>query len=281
MFKRLRKSATPKLGQHFLTSHDIARAIVRAGNVQDGDTVIEVGPGRGILTRELIDAGANVIAIEKDHAMTHIIYDMFLNEIKDGRLQVVEADARDFLKREPESGNLKAPYKIIANIPYYITGELLRLFLSAERQPEVIALLVQKEVAERVARSIKESILSLSVKAYGEPRYVRTVKAGSFNPPPSVSSAILAITDISRKNFAGGSGDASKREKTFFELVHAGFGQKRKTLLGNLKRKYPTSDVGYFEDIWKELGLNAKVRAEDVPLKAWLELTSKLTARGF
>jgi 16S rRNA (adenine1518-N6/adenine1519-N6)-dimethyltransferase len=132
------------------------------------------------------------------------------------------------------------------------------MFLTALYQPTAVALLVQKEVAERIARSKKESVLSLSVQAYGTPKYVDTVKRGNFNPPPKVDSAILAITDISRRNFE------RCTEDRFFEIVKAGFGQKRKTLAGNLKRVFGDS-----------FGVPDKIRAEDVPLDKWLELASR------
>lgn len=281
-----RKKKGARLGQHLLTSRDIARAVVAAGDVRPGDTVLEVGPGKGMLTRELLDAGAKVVAIEKDREMVATLRETFTTHIAEDTLTLVEDDARTILNAQ--CSMLNAPYKVIANIPYYITGELLRLFLTAPVQPSAVALLVQKEVAERIAGNgkrgkgkVKESLLSLSVKVYGAPRYVRTVKAGSFNPPPSVDSAILAITNISRKCFASGGGDASSREKTFFELLHVGFGQKRKTLLGNLKRGWSAVGAARLEKMWEEFGLAKDVRAEDVPLEKWLELASKLTARGF
>ncbi|XKT74649.1 MAG: 16S rRNA (adenine(1518)-N(6)/adenine(1519)-N(6))-dimethyltransferase RsmA [Patescibacteria group bacterium UBA2163] len=257
------RKKTPKLGQHLLTSRAIAQAVVNAGEVGKGDTVVEIGPGKGMLTRELIATGAQVIAIEKDPEMIAVLSDFFSNEISDGTLSVYQGDARDMLTETPFP--FKAPYKIIANIPYYITGELLRLFLTAPVQPTDISLLVQKEVAERIARAQKESLLSLSVKAFGEPQYVRTVKAGSFNPPPNVDSAILAVHGISRDIFS------KNKEKLFFELLHAGFGQKRKTLLGNLKRSGITEHAT-LEDIWAQLNLDVNVRAEDVPLTTWIAI---------
>src|SRR3989344_2165107 len=223
------KKRSPRLGQHFLTSSAIAYEIAAAGNIRKGETVLEVGPGKGMLTRALLNTGATVVAIEKDPALTCIIYDTFSKEISRGQLRIIERDVRDPTLNATLK-TLHSSYKVIANIPYYITGELIRMFLTAQHQPSTIVFLVQKEVAERIARSKKESLLSLSVKAYGTPRYIKTVKAGSFSPSPAVDSAILAIENISRKNFANVS------EEKFLEILHAGFGQKRKTLLGNLKR---------------------------------------------
>lgn len=244
----------PKLGQHLLTNPHVSAAVADAAGVQAGTMVLEIGPGKGALTKELLKRSAHVVAVEKDPAMVAVLKDTFANEINTGQLVLIEEDVRTFFEATLAK-TMTQPYVVAANIPYYITGEIIRELLTAPVQPNTVALLVQKEVAERIARSKKESILSLSVKAYGTPKYVSTVKRGNFAPPPKVDSAILAITNISRSNFAGTS------EARFFDIVKAGFGQKRKTLAGNLKRVCGDS-----------LGVPDKVRAEDVPLATWLGL---------
>lgn len=241
------------LGQHLLTNPNIASAVAEAAHVTRDTHVFEVGPGKGILTAELLKRGAQVTAVEKDPAMISILIERFEEEIKSKQLTLITGDARTIT---PDTV-MKGEYVIAANIPYYITGELLRIFLTAPHQPTTIALLVQKEVAERIARSKKESILSLSIKVYGTPRYVVTVKRGNFNPAPKVDSAILSVEHISRDNFK------KATEERFFQIVRAGFGQKRKTLAGNLKR------VLNFEP-----ELPPKIRAEDMPLSAWLALAA-------
>jgi 16S rRNA (adenine1518-N6/adenine1519-N6)-dimethyltransferase len=157
-------------------------------------------------------------------------------------------------------------YVVAANIPYYITGEIIRHFLTAPKQPRAMSLLIQKEVAERiVARDGKESILSLSVKAFGKPSIVAKVPAGCFNPPPRVDSAILLVENISRDFF-----DTIK-EEDFFKVIKAGFASKRKMLAGNLK--------GLFGDAagtLAECHIDPKVRAEDLQLNQWKLLTQKL-----
>lgn len=264
--KLFSKQRGAPLGQHLLTSSAIAREVALAVHVSPGELVLEVGPGKGMLTRELLALGAQVVAIEKDSAMVAVLLHAFAKELEAGQLRVIEGDARDVLTAEPTP--LTSPYNVVANIPYYITGELIRLFLTAPVQPSAISLLVQKEVAERIARDKKESLLSLSVKAYGTPRFVKTVRAGSFNPPPTVDSAILAIHDISRKNFE------SISEETFFELLHVGFGQKRKTLSGNLRRA--GFDAALISTVFERVGLSEKARAEDVSLDVWLEVARAL-----
>lgn len=261
-----RKRGGAKLGQHFLTSRAIAKTIAKESGAKKGEAVLEIGPGKGILTRELLNTGAQVTAIEKDSEMVRIINDTFVDEIKTGQLHLIEGDARNLLSVDFKKLKLPRTYSVAANIPYYITGELIRLFLTAKQQPKKVTLLIQKEVAERVARGRKESLLSLSVKVYGEPRYVKTVKAGSFNPPPKVDSAILTIENISRKHFT------QVEEEAFFDILHTGFGQKRKTLMGNLKKKYGNEQVAA---VWESLTLDSTVRAEDVSLEEWISIAKQ------
>ena len=164
------------LGQNFLTSIPARIAIIEAGNLAASDTVLEIGPGKGFLTKGLLESGASIIALEKDSELLPVLKETFLNH---KNLTLIEGDA---LTYEPPS----KPYKLIANIPYYITGAILERYLSHTHQPSHMVVLVQKEVAERVcARDGKESILSLSVKAYGEPKLVYKVSRGSFNPAPT------------------------------------------------------------------------------------------------
>lgn len=246
---------TPKLGQHLLNNPHVSEKVADAAGVKKGTLVLEVGPGKGALTAVLLARGAHVIAVEKDPAMVEALKENFQKEIKKKQLVLVESDMRD---TPPDTLIPKGEYVVAANIPYYITGELIRTFLTAKHQPMSVALLVQKEVADRIARSKKESILSLSVKVYGTPTYVDTVKRGNFNPPPKVDSAILAITNISRNNFK------TISEDQFFKVVKAGFAQKRKTLAGNLARA-----LGH------DFGVAKNIRAEDVPLAEWLEIVGR------
>ncbi|MEX2014094.1 MAG: 16S rRNA (adenine(1518)-N(6)/adenine(1519)-N(6))-dimethyltransferase RsmA, partial [Parcubacteria group bacterium] len=201
--------AKKSLGQHFLKSEKALRTIIETGQIMAGETVVEIGPGTGALTERLLEAGAKVIAVEKDDKLFILLEQKFEKEIGSGRLKLVHDDILNF---EPRNCKLEAKsYKLIANIPYNITGAVFKKFLEAEPQPEKMVLLVQKEVAKRIiANDNKESILSISVKAYGLPTYVETVKAGSFAPMPNVDSAIISINNISKKFFTHFS------EKDFF-----------------------------------------------------------------
>ncbi|MBP9760070.1 MAG: ribosomal RNA small subunit methyltransferase A [Candidatus Pacebacteria bacterium] len=250
------------LGQHFLTRPEIAGWVASAVPLTHKDTVLEIGPGHGILTRELLMRAGRVIAIEKDPLLVAELQETFREEIAVGHLILVEQDIRDF---EPSSLYKKnTAYSLVANIPYYLTGYIIRKFLSTEYQPTNIAVLIQKEVAERiVARNNKESLLSLSVKAYGTPELVRTVKAGAFSPPPKVDSAILHIRDISRSQFL-----SARHETQFFELLRTAFSARRKTLGATLKGIVSDEILG-------QCAVPKTARPEDVRLGAWLTLSQK------
>jgi 16S rRNA (adenine1518-N6/adenine1519-N6)-dimethyltransferase len=257
-----------RLGQHFLTGQWAARSLADCINIKPHETVLEIGPGTGALTRELLARGAHILAVEKDEALVLQLEETFAHEIAHGALRIIAADIRDF---SPEQNGLKSgAYCLAANIPYYITGEILRKFLGTKSPPRALALLVQKEVAERVlARDDKESILSISVKVYGTPRIVAKVSRGNFSPPPSVDSAILLIDNVSKRFFDG------IDEEDFFTVVRAGFASKRKYLANNLGARFG-----------KEHALQAlavcdiapKARAENITLEAWKLLARKITA---
>ena len=237
--------------------------MVTASEAQKGDTVLEIGPGLGALTRVLLGTGSTVISVEKDDRLIPLLKENFLKEVQSGQLQIIHADILTC-----DVGNiLPKSYKVVANIPYYITGQVIRMFLETEKKPESMTLLVQKEVAERiVARDKKESLLSLSVKAYGTPKLVQKVPRGAFVPAPNVDSAIIHIADISRKNFKG-----SIEEKKFFTLLHAGFVHKRKQLLPNLSLTYKKDAV---TSAFLALNLDLKCRAEDLSIETWLKLST-------
>lgn len=226
------------LGQHFLNNKHYLNLVADAADIKKGETVLEIGPGEGTLTSVLLERGAKVIALEKDSRLITFLQEKF----EDKTFEVIEGDALEY---EPKFKN----YKVVGNVPYYITGALFKKFLSSKNQPTSLVFLVQKEVAERIARSKKESILSLSVKAYGNPKYIKSVPAGAFVPPPKVDSAILAVKNISHANFIN-----RKHEEKFFELIKRAFAGKRKMLRSTI-------------------GIDSKKRPEDLSLEEWIELT--------
>ena len=258
--------AKKSLGQNFLKNPHVAEKIVAAARIQDGDVVLEIGPGKGALTKILLAHGARVTAVEADARAIEVLEDTFPEEIKNGRLILISADMRTF--DIAELSLIHMPYKVVANIPYYLTGQLFRLFLSHTHQPSLLVFLVQKEVAHRIARDTKESLLSLSVKVYGTPKFVDTVARGNFSPIPGVDSAILAIYDISRKNFD------TLGEKLFFECIHLGFAARRKQLFGALAQKYEKMSL---HKVFETVGLEKTVRGEDVAIDTWILLARELT----
>lgn len=255
--------AKKSLGQNFLNSKVVAQDIVRAAKLMSSDTVLEIGPGKGFLTAGLLASSARVVAVEKDDRMIPLLSDKFALEIQNKKLTLIHGDIVELT----EKNMLKLPtdYKLVANIPYYITGYILRTFLEATHKPVCMILMVQKEVADRiVARDKKESILSIAVKAYGVPRVVKKVPARYFTPAPNVDSAVLAIENISGKNFLG-----MISEKTFFEILKTGFAHKRKKLAGNLKGLLGEQVSTQLE----QAGIHKDARAEDIPLEQWLLLS--------
>ena len=252
------------LGQHFLMHRQTAERITEAAGVGGGDTVLEIGPGTGILTHALCARVKKVIAVETDAELIPKLQDEFEPEIASGKLELVQADIRAF---DPKT--ITSPYHLVANIPYYITGEIIRQFLETVHKPLSITLLVQKEVAVRIARSKKESLLSLSVKAYGTPKYCFTVPKGAFFPAPTVDSAVLSITNISSP-FA-----SNAEESRFFEILHAGFAHKRKFLARNLESVAPAPSI---TAAFANQSLSPNIRAEDVSLEGWLALAKDLSS---
>ncbi len=303
--------AKKSLGQNFLTSQSAVSKIVDTADPRGDDIILEIGPGKGVLTKKLLFFAGKVVAVEKDDNLFEFLKEKFKKEIEANKLDLIHGDILDF---DPNifSFYKDLNHKLVANIPYNITGAILKKFLSAETQPELMVLMVQKEVAERiVAKDKKESILSLSVKIYGEPKYIQTVKAGSFSPAPKVDSAILLIENISRGGFVNGRHGVStlEREMRFFEILRAGFKSKRKKLVSNLIHLIPSPSPRHKEkednviptpllatrrgvdlraasggEVWKEkiletfekLKLDPNLRAEDLDISGWRKLVETL-----
>jgi len=282
------------LGQNFLKSVPVLNKIVEAGEISSEDIILEIGPGKGALTEKLLSAisashkeadrekTGYVIAVEKDRELFTFLQNKFVKEIKEKKLILIEGDilnieGEDVVLRtlgrsdgdgqrkfsaenfRGDQNNIFPEYKLIANIPYNITGAILKKFLTEKRQPKMMILMVQNEVAKRImARDGKESILSISVKAYGNPKMVMKVPARYFSPAPKVDSAVISIKNISREVFTKNKMDKGK----FWEIVRAGFAHKRKKLSSNLKNYQG-------EPLVKTLG---NKRAEELTLKDWIEL---------
>ena len=248
--------AKKSLGQHFLIDEDILEKIVEASNLTKDDTVLEIGPGLGVLTKELAKRVKKVIAVEIDAEIVKILKESL------GNAKNVDVIQGDILKTPISYNNeieLKS-YKIVANIPYQITAPLLEKFLADEKnKPKEMILLVQKEVAQKICSKPNfENRLSLFVKLYGTPKIVFFVSKNSFWPMPEVDSAVIKI-ETSRK-------PKVKNPKLLLSLVKRGFSQKRKQLK-NI----------FGEEILKNAGIEPTKRAEKLTLEDWQLLAEKFS----
>ena len=234
-----------------------------------------------MLTQKLLQKSGKVIAVEKDRELVEFLKEKFEKEIEEKKLILINDDILHFeilkflsgpripgsLSQPDHSKNLESlRYKIVANIPYNITGAILKKFLTESHQPERMVLLVQREVAQRIvarpaggrAGTAKESILSISVKAYGTPNIIMKVPARYFSPAPKVDSAVIIIKEISRKIFI----ENNISEEKFWEIVKRGFAHKRKVLKSNLRGVVSAEILVHLGD----------KRAENLTLKDWISL---------
>lgn len=336
--------AKKSLGQNFLKSERALSDMVEAGDIQSGETIIEIGPGKGALTTKLLakireinenaekkpeneglDGKSSefkltkLICIEKDDRLIPFLEEEYKKDIENGILEIIHGDIIEILNNKGQIGAIVGdtssreggvdksgikskkvggithkprPYKIIANIPYYITGLIFRGIFELDHLPNKIVMLVQKEVANRImaygdngqqsGENVgKESILSISIKLYGTPRRVSVVPRGAFVPVPAVDSAIIAVENIARKI-------PKDQDARFFEMIHSAFSHKRKRLAKNLESfSEPTEHLtsksstknrtsADYESILIELGLDKDVRAEDISIDTYIQLFERL-----
>lgn len=248
------------LGQHFLVDRDSLEAIMAAASPQPADTVLEIGPGLGVMTRPLTAAVGQVVAVETDRTLAGL-----LRRDAPANLTVVEQDILQY-----DLHQLPAGYKAIANIPYYLTSKIFRLLIDSPNPPSVMSLLIQKEVAERIAATPgRMSILALSVQYWGRPEIVQVVERHKFWPAPDVDSAIIRV-ELTGPAFPA---DASR----LFRLIKAGFGEKRKQLKNSLAGGLNCS-VDRAAELVEQAGLSATARAQELSLDDWRRLYAAATA---
>ncbi len=247
-------------GQNFCIDQDVLNKMVKLSRVNRNDLVLEVGPGFGFLTLELVKQAKEVVAIEFD---TGLIKPLTKLARLHSNLKIVNQDILKFdLTLLPSK-----KYKIVANLPYSITSYFFKRFLTGEIKPESITVLIQKEVAERiVTASGNLSLLAISIQLYSTPQILSIVKKDSFYPVPKVDSAILQINQIKEYPFK-----AQVPEKVFWQVVRSGFSAKRKQLHNNFKNSLHL-DSKKVDLLFKKAGLSKEFRAQDLEINDWLKL---------
>jgi 16S rRNA (adenine1518-N6/adenine1519-N6)-dimethyltransferase len=261
LLKRHGLQPDKNLGQNFLIDATYLNRVAEAGNIREEDIVLEIGAGLGNLTRLLSMQAKEVLAVELDLDLIPILEDV--TKIYPN-IQIIQGDILkiDLVELIPATG-----YLVIANIPYYITSNLIRHLMTAKKRPTRIVLTIQREVAERIcAQAEKFSMLSLSVQVFGNPEIVSRVPAGAFYPPPKVDSAIVRIELYSSPIIP------ETQLNTFFQLARAGFSQKRKTLRNSLSAGLQ-EDKTTIENLLAEAGIDSWRRAETLSLDEWKSLT--------
>ena len=254
------------LGQNFLADEEVLQGIVTAADLNSGDTVLEVGPGLGVLTRELATHAGRVIAVEKDQKLIPILK----RQMRDAKnLEIINQDILRFHLEEQVTSN----YKVVANIPYYLTSKLFQYFLERRRQPEVLILMVQKEVGERVvAQPGGLSVLGISIQVYADPEILLEVPRESFWPVPEVDSVVLRITP--RRKYP-----EITDEKSFFRLIKIAFAGKRKQVHNTLANglKLPKPEIA---DLLAKAKIDPTTRPQDVEIEQWIALYREVSAKG-
>lgn len=259
------------LGQNFLIDQHILQKIIEGANLTKNDVVLEIGPGLGILTKALVQRSKKVIAIEKDPKMVKVLKEI-LGNFKN--LEIIEGDAlktnfKLLISNDQLNPNdqILKNYKIVANLPYYITSPLIRKFLETEHGPELMVLMVQKEVAQRIcAAPPNMNLLAVSVQFYAKPEIISYVKKTSFWPRPRIDSAVLRINPRPERALR-----ASRGATLFFKIARAGFKQPRKQLLGNLANGLGLPKEAAIK--WLSLcGIQPTQRAETLSIENWKKL---------
>lgn len=252
------------LGQHWLYDDTSLQAMVQAAHITQGDTVLEIGPGLGTLTAKLVNAAQQVIAVEVDDELASTLP----SRIGASNLRVLSEDILKF-----DLGQLPENYKVVANLPYYLTSHILRLLCESKTPFSDAALLVQKEVAERVcAKPGSCSLLSISVQFYTEASLGMVVPAELFTPPPKVDSRILALHYLKEPRYP------DVDTKLFFRIVKAGFSQRRKTVLNSLSAGLQLDRIATTEML-EEVGVQPTDRAQALRLDQWYELYKVVKGR--
>lgn len=250
-----------QLGQHWLNDEKSLNSVVKAANINSKDVILEIGPGTGLLTRKLTPMAKKVIAIEQDSSLINSLKD----RVNSTNLEIINDDILKF-----NLLNLPKDYKIVANIPYYLTSHLIRIISESKNPPIKAVLLIQKEVAERVcAKPGQMSFLSVMAQYYWEVDLGRVITANKFTPPPKIDSQVLILTRRIKPLF-------KVDDEDFLRTVKAGFAKKRKTLLNSLSTTLPIEKAKLL-DVCQLTGIDLSRRAQTLNLEEWYRLHCALT----
>lgn len=255
-------------GQNFLVDDLVLQDIVDAAGVTSGDAVLEIGPGIGNLTKKLVERAGFVLSIEKDPKFVPLLHAIKKDHRGNFRFETADALEFNFQGFFKERGY--SSYKVVANIPYFITGKILKMLMTSKFKPSSVTILTQKEVAQNLsARPGYLNILAISVQLFGQPKLVQVVPAKSFYPAPKVDSAVVHIELFKKPKYEIGD------EKEFFKVVKACFAGKRKqihnTLVNNLKL-----DKNQIVQILADLKIKPEARPQELSIEQWILLSSKL-----
>ncbi|OGM91464.1 ribosomal RNA small subunit methyltransferase A [Candidatus Wolfebacteria bacterium RIFCSPLOWO2_01_FULL_45_19] len=267
-----------RLGQHFLINKEKIKKIIQSLELKNGETIIEIGPGHGELTRELLaisfklleedGRGMKIIAIEKDKALTERLNKTFADH---KNVETVLGDALKVIPKIIKNYKLQAKsYKLVGNIPYYITGYLLRIISELARKPKLCVFTVQKEVAERIcAQPPKMNLLAASVQFWAKPEIIDFISKKYFKPAPKVDSAIIKLT-IHPKPY-------TPNQEHYYKLIKILFKQPRKTLINNLSGGYRQMSKEKLIELIKKTGLEPNLRPQNLNLEKILGISKFLT----
>jgi 16S rRNA (adenine1518-N6/adenine1519-N6)-dimethyltransferase len=256
-------------GQNFLVDRAVLMRIVQAAEIVPDDTILEVGAGTGVLTRELAKRARRVLAVELERNMLELL------EETTGDFPNVELVARNLLYLDPAQVFGQEQYKLVANLPYYITAPTFRHFLESANPPRLIVVMVQYEVAQRIVAEPGDlSLLGISVQFYGRPKIIAHVPARAFYPAPKVDSAILRV-DVNDAESAPHKALTQAERDTFFRVVQAGFSEKRKQLHNALAHGLHYKDERVREML-KVVGIDASRRAETLSIEEWLHIAQQV-----
>jgi len=256
--------AKKSLGQNFLVDEAVKENILAAVSLRAGETIVEIGPGTGVLTEHLAESGADVIAVELDDRLIPVLEEKFADSenVCVVHEDVLEVDIEEIIKEVRK-------YRVVGNLPYYIASAVIRKFLESSIPPVEMFVMVQREVAERIcAKPGEMSVLAVAVQYFAEPEMLFVVPSEAFDPRPKVESAFLRMG--SKKQEAG-SGKGKENRRQFFRLVKMGFSARRKTLANNLSAglQLPKAKI---EEILREAGIGEKARAQDLGVEEWQTL---------